>query len=215
MNWEVIKLNKYCAENSILFPEDKIKYLNEKINRYYFVREEIKVLSEKYFNKNKKSHILDTNLIYLNYSYSNIFELTSTIIFSIFEIMGFIINTLLLGGEISENQVSFNKIGEKLNKTKKYKKINEKITEIKNDLSFQYYISFNNTIKHRGIIKNFFKIGMKDTFIDDFKYPYIKAFDYKGKKYDECSIEKFIEYGNINVKMIIELGSLINEELLK
>ena len=213
MNWEIEKLEELCIQNTIKFPNDRINYFGNKIKRYYFIRDDFSNTFKKYFNENKKSHKIDSNIILLDYSYSNILELTSTIICSTFDIIGFIINTILLNDCIKDRDVSFNKVLNELKSKNIYLNIKDDMEKLKNLYSYKYMISFNNIIKHRGIIGHFTKLGISENFLKDLSLPFVENFQFNNEKFVECSANDFFEYGNECVKNIIEIGCKINNEL--
>jgi len=121
---------------------------------------------------------------------------------AIFDVFAFLVNCLVLDGEISESRCSIQRVADKLPSSL----LKQKLEELIKSYWFRYVSAFVNVAKHRKLASHSFQVGFDDSYTGI----RVGAFDYNGTAYPSYKVREFLE-GVLEVKnTIINCGALLN-----
>jgi Cthe_2314-like HEPN len=145
------------------------------------------------------------------FSYEAYVEACVQSLHSMGDILGQIINILILAGYFTEDEVSIKKVARYMSTTDLAPDVLIELNNLINSIEFSYIEAFCNTIKHRRLIKTEYRIEYGGNYRNEEGLIFVE-FDYKSMTIPKTWAKDIIEkYREEIFKIIVEVGLKVND----
>ncbi len=147
------------------------------------------------------------------FSYEAYVEACVQSLHSMGDILGQIINILILNGHFTEDQASIKKVAHYTEINNMAPDVLEELNKLINSNEFCYIEAFCNTIKHRRIILTEYRAEYGGDYRNEEGLVFVE-FDYKGVTYSKTWAKDIIDkYREEIFKLVVEVGLKLNDYL--